>query len=53
MSHRIPVLCTARMARVRSVMWGATVSALMFTVPGTTSAKTGMSCSLIRPMIVP
>jgi hypothetical protein len=42
MSQMIPVLCTTSTARVRSVMHGAIVSALRFTVPGAASAKTGM-----------
>ena len=51
MSHSSPVLCTTSMARVRSVMQGAIVSALTLTVPGAVSAKTGIRPSLISPII--
>ena len=53
MSQIRPLRCTARIARVRSVMHASMVSALTLIVPGAVSANTGMYPALIRPCTVP
>ena len=53
MSQIRPLRCTARIARVRSVMHASMVSALTLIVPGDVSANTGMYPVLIRPCTVP